>query len=192
MSDQGAEMRDLVVEECHDKMRKAVEHLKSEFGGVRTGRASSALVDKLKVDYYGTDTALQQLASFSVPEPRVLVISPYDKSSMKGIERAIQTSDLGITPNNDGSVIRLVFPELTQERRRELVKVVKSRAEEARVAVRNVRRQARHDLEGLAKDGDLSDDDLKRTEDGLEKHTKGVVAEVDQLLAKKEQELLEV
>ena len=192
MSDQGEEMRAMVVEECRDKMRKAVTHLKGEFGSVRTGRASAALVEKLRVDYYGTDTPLQQLASFSVPEPRVLVISPYDKSSMKGIERAIQGSDLGITPNSDGAVVRLVFPELTQDRRRDLVKVVRGRAEEARVAVRNVRREARKDLEGLAKDGDLSDDDVKRAEDDLEKHTKSVVSEVDQLLAKKEQELLEV
>ena len=192
MSDQGEEMRAMVVEECRDKMRKAVTHLKGEFGSVRTGRASAALVEKLRVDYYGTDTPLQQLASFSVPEPRVLVISPYDKSSMKAIERAIQGSDLGITPNSDGAVVRLVFPELTQDRRRDLVKVVRGRAEEARVAVRNVRREARKDLEGLAKDGDLSDDDVKRAEDDLEKHTKSVVSEVDQLLAKKEQELLEV
>jgi len=192
VSDQGEEMRAMVVEECRDKMRKAVTHLKGEFGSVRTGRASAALVEKLRVDYYGTDTPLQQLASFSVPEPRVLVISPYDKSSMKGIERAIQGSDLGITPNSDGAVVRLVFPELTQDRRRDLVKVVRGRAEEARVAVRNVRREARKDLEGLAKDGDLSDDDVKRAEDDLEKHTKSVVSEVDQLLAKKEQELLEV
>jgi ribosome recycling factor len=192
VTDQGEELSAVVIDECKDKMRKAVEHLKGEFGGVRTGRANAALVDKLKVDYYGTETLLQQLAGFSVPEPRVLVISPYDKSSMKAIERAIQGSDLGITPNNDGSVIRLVFPELTQDRRRDLVKVVKNRAEEARVAVRNIRRQARHDLEALAKDGDLSENDLKRSEDTLEKHTKTVVAEVDGLLAKKEQELLEV
>ena len=180
------------VDDARERMHKAVTHLQDEFSSIRTGRATPALVDKLRVDYYGTDVPLQQLASFSVPEPRVLVISPYDKSSMKAIERAIQGSDLGITPNNDGAVIRLVFPELTQDRRRELVKVVKNRAEEARVAIRNIRRQARHDLEGLTKDGDLSENDLKRSEDTLEKHTKAVVAEVDGLLAKKEQELLEV
>src|SRR5215470_19533771 len=106
-------------------MRKAIEHLKGEFGGVRTGRANAALVDKLKVDYYGTDTLLQQLAGFSVPEPRVLVITPYDKGAIKGIEKAIQSSDLGITPNNDGQIIRLVFPQLTEERRKDLVKIVK-------------------------------------------------------------------
>ena len=191
MSDQGDEMRQLVIDECQDKMHKAVEHLKGEFGGIRTGRATSSLVDKLRVDYYGSEVPLQQLASFSVPEPRVLVISPYDKIAIKGIERAIQSSDVGITPNNDGVVIRLVFPELTGERRRDLVKLVKHRAEEARVAVRNIRRQARHDLEGLAKDGDLSDDDLKRAEDTLERHTKGVVADIEAVLAKKEHELLE-
>jgi len=164
MSDQGQEMRDMVVEEGHDKMAKAITHLKEEFGAVRTGRASSSLVEKLKVDYYGTDVPLQQLAGFSVPEPRVLVISPYDKGAIKGIEKAIQTSDLGITPNNDGQIIRLVFPQLTEDRRKELVKIVKHRAEEAKVAVRNVRRQARHDLEALEKDGDLARDELERAE----------------------------
>jgi ribosome recycling factor len=191
MSDQNSEMADLVIDDCKDKMRRAIAHLKGEFASVRTGRANSALVDKLKVDAYGSEVPIQQIAGFSVPEPRVLVINPYDKETIKAIERAIQGSDLGITPNNDGTVIRLVFPELTGERRRELVKVVKHRAEEGRVAVRNVRRQARHDLEALAKDGDLSDDDVKRSEDTLEKHTKAVVAEVDQLLAHKEHELLE-
>ena len=191
MSDQGDEMRELVIDECKDKMHKAIEHLKTEFGGVRTGRATSSLVDKLRVDYYGSEVPMQQLASFSVPEPRVLVISPYDKGAIKGIERAIQSSDVGITPNNDGTVIRLVFPELTGERRKDLVKLVKHRAEEARVAVRNIRRQARHDLEGLKKDGDLSDDDLKRAEDDLERHTKGVVGDIEAVLTKKERELLE-
>jgi ribosome recycling factor len=191
MSNQGSEMADLVIDDCNDKMRRAIDHLKGEFAGVRTGRANSALVDKLRVDAYGSEVPLQQIAGFSVPEPRVLVINPYDKGTIKAIERAIQTSDLGITPNNDGTVIRLVFPELTGERRKELVKVVKHRAEEGRVAVRNVRRQARHDLEALAKDGDLSDDDVKRSEDSLEKHTKTVIGEVDQLLAHKEHELLE-
>ena len=191
MSGQNSEMADLVIDDCKDKMRKAIAHLKGEFASVRTGRANSALVDKLKVDAYGSEVPIQQIAGFSVPEPRVLVINPYDKATIKAIERAIQGSDLGITPNNDGTLIRLVFPELTGERRRELVKVVKHRAEEGRVAVRNVRRQARHDLEALAKDGDLSDDDVKRSEDTLEKHTKTVVAEVDQLVAHKERELLE-
>jgi ribosome recycling factor len=192
MSDQGREMRDMVVEECHEKMAKAVAHLKEEFAAVRTGRASASLVEKLRVDYYGTEVPLQQIAGFGVPEPRVLVITPYDKNAIKSIEKAIQASDLGITPGNDGQVIRLVFPPLTEERRKELVKVVKQRAEDARVAVRNVRRQARHDLEALEKDGELSRDELERAEKELEQHTHKVVAEIDELLHHKEQELLEV
>jgi ribosome recycling factor len=192
MSDEGAAMRDMIVEECRDKMRKAVSHLKDEFGAVRTGRATPSLVEKLKVDYYGSDVPLQQLAGFSVPEPRVLVVSPYDKSSIKSIEKAIQGSDLGINPNNDGTVIRLVFPQLTEDRRKELVKVVKHRAEEGRVAVRNVRRQARHDLEALEKDGDISRDELERVEKDLEKQTHDVITEIDELLGHKERELLEV
>ena len=192
MSDEGAAMRDLVVAECHEKMRKAVAHLKDEFGAVRTGRANPQLVEKLKVDYYGTDVPLQQIAGVSVPEPRVLTISPYDKGAMKSIEKAIQASDLGINPNSDGQVIRLVFPELNEERRKELVKVVRHRAEEGRVAVRNVRRQARHELEALERDGDLSQDELDRAEKELERHTHEVVGEIDQLLAHKERELLEV
>ncbi len=192
MSDQGAEMAKLVIDDCMDRMHKAVDHLKGEFSAVRTGRATSSLVEKLRVEFYGDQLTLQQMAGFSVPEPRMLVINPYDKSAVKAIEKAIQSSDLGITPNNDGSVIRLVFPELTEDRRRELVKVVRHRAEDARVAVRNVRRESRRDLEDLAKAGDLSDDDVKRAEDQLEKHTKTVVGEIDQLLGHKEAELLEV
>jgi ribosome recycling factor len=192
MSDSGDEMRTLVFDECRDKMRKAVAHLQEEFAGIRTGRATPGLVEKLKVDYYGTETPLQQLAGFSVPEPRMLVISPYDKSSMKAIEKAIQTSDLGINPSNDGHVVRLVFPALTADRRKELVKLVKQRAEEGRVAVRNVRRQARHDLEALEKDGDLSKNDLDRAEKDLEKLTHGVIDDIDEMLDHKEKELLEV
>lgn len=192
MSDEGAVTREMIVEECHDKMRKAVTHLKEEFAAVRTGRASPVLVEKLKVDYYGTEVPLQQLAGFSVPEPRVLMISPYDKGAIKAVEKAVQASDLGITPGNDGQAIRLVFPQLTEDRRKELVKLVRHRAEESRVAVRNVRRQARHDLETLEKGGQLSRDELDRTEKELERHTHEVVAEIDQLLQHKEQELLEV
>jgi ribosome recycling factor len=192
MSDHGAEMTQLVIDDAKDRMHKAVDHLKGEFSGVRTGRATPSLVEKLRVDFYGDQVPLQQLAGFSVPEPRMLVINPYDKSAVKAIEKAIQSSDLGITPNNDGSLIRLVFPELTEDRRRDLAKVVRHRAEDARVAVRNVRRESRRDLEDLAKAGDLSDDDVKRAEDQLEKHTKSVVGEIDQLLAHKEAELLEV
>src|SRR5207302_8086823 len=156
-----------VLLETTEKMGKAVAHTQSEFSSVRTGRATPALVEKLKVDYYGTEVPLQQLAGFNVPEARLLVIQPYDKNSVKAIEKAIQNSDLGINPNNDGQVIRLVFPQLTEERRKELVKVVKHKAEEARVAIRNVRRAARHDAEGLEKDGDISSDELERAEKDL-------------------------
>jgi ribosome recycling factor len=151
-----------------------------------------ALIEKLRVDYYGTETPLQQLAGFSVPEPRVLVVSPYDKGALKAIEKAISASDLGINPSNDGTVIRLVFPELTTERRKELVKVVRHRAEEARVAVRNVRRASRHDLEALEKDGDVSSDEVERAEKELEKVTHEMIAEIERLLATKEKELLEL
>jgi ribosome recycling factor len=192
MSDDGDEMKGLLIDECADKMRKAVAHLQSEFAAVRTGRASSALVEKLRVDAYGSDVPLQQLAGFGVPEPRVLTISPYDKGTIKAIEKAIQQSDLGVNPSNDGQVIRLVFPELTEDRRKELVKVVRHRAEEGRVAVRNARRHARHELEGLEKDGDISKDDLDRTEKDLEKRTHEVVAEIDEMLKHKEAELLSI
>jgi ribosome recycling factor len=187
-----SEMSEVVFEECRDKMRKAVAHLQEEFAGIRTGRATPGLVEKLKVDMYGSEVPLQQIAGVTVPEARMLVISPYDKSSIKSIEKAIQTSDLGINPSNDGQVVRLVFPELTQERRRELVKVVKHRAEEGKVAVRNVRRHARQELEGLEKDSDLSKDELDRAEKDLEKMTHDVVDEIDQMLQHKEKELLEV
>ncbi len=181
-----------IIAECRDKMAKAVTHLKEEFSTVRTGRATPALVEKIRVDYYGSDVPLQQLAGFSVPEPRVLVVMPYDKGAMSAIEKAIQQSDLGINPGNDGQVIRLAFPPLTEERRKDLVKVVKHRAEDGRVAVRNARRSARQDLEALEKDGEISKDELDRVEKELEKATHEVVSEVDQMLAHKEQELLEV
>jgi len=141
------------VEEASDKMHKVVVHLQDQFGAVRTGRATPALVEKLRVDYYGSEVPLQQLAGFSVPESRVLVIAPYDKGALKAIEKAIQASDLGVNPSNDGALIRLTFPELTTDRRKELVKVVKKLAEDARVAVRNVRRSIRQELEHQAKDG---------------------------------------
>jgi ribosome recycling factor len=185
-------IQDDVLAECKDKMAKAVSHLQGEFGSIRTGRASPVFVEKLRVDYYGSEVPLQQLAGFSVPEPRLLVISPYDKNAIKAIEKAIQASDLGITPSNDGAVIRLAFPQLTAERRKEMVKIVKHRAEEARVAVRNLRRSARHDLEAFEKEGELSQDDLDRAEKELEKLTHEFVTEIDNLAAHKEQEMLEV
>ena len=192
MSSDGDEMKALVIDDCADKMHKAVTHLQSEFAAVRTGRASSALVEKLRVDYYGSEVPLQQLAGFGVPEPRVLVITPYDKGALKSIEKAIQQSDLGVNPSNDGTIIRLNFPELTEDRRKEFVKMVKHRAEEGRVAVRNVRRQARHELEALQKDGEIGEDDLERAEKELEKRTHEVIAEIDEMLRHKEAELLEI
>ena len=182
----------LVIDDSRDKMHKAIDHLRSEMSNVRTGRASSALLEPLVVDYYGTPTVLRQLAGFSVPDAMLLVVTPYDKSSLGAIEKAIQTSDLGINPSNDGSVIRLAFPPLTEERRKELVKVVRHKAEEGKVAVRNLRRAARHDLEALEKDGSISSDELERVEKDLEKITQDNVAAIDRLLAHKEQELLEI
>ena len=181
-----------IIADCKDKMHKAIDHLKSDFSSVRTGRATPALVEKIRVDYYGSEVPLQQLAGFSVPEARILVISPYDKGAMSAIEKAIQQSDLGINPGNDGQVIRLVFPELTQDRRKELVKVVKGQAEDGRVSIRNLRRHARQELEGLEKNAEISRDELERIEKDLEKVTHEVIAEVDQLLGHKEKELLEV
>jgi ribosome recycling factor len=154
--------------------------------------ASSAILEPLLVDYYGTPTPLRQLAGFSVPDAMLLVISPYDKGSLGAIEKAIMASDLGINPTNDGTVIRLAFPPLTEERRKELVKVVRHKAEEGKVAVRNLRRAGRHELEALQKDGELSDDELERMEKELEKITQEQVTLIDQLLAHKEQELLQV
>jgi len=192
VSTEGEELVHEALEECRDRMHKAVDHARVDFATVRTGRASPALVEKLRVDYYGAETPLQQLAGFSVPEPRVLVVSPYDKSALKAIEKAISASDLGINPSNDGSVIRLVFPELTTERRKQLVRVVRHRGEEGRVAVRNVRRASRHELETLEKAGDLSSDELERAEKELEKLTHEKIAEIEHLLTTKEKELLEL
>jgi ribosome recycling factor len=176
------------VDEGRDRMQKAVVHLQDEFGAIRTGRASPALVEKLKVDAYGSEVVLQQLAGVTVPEARVLLIAPYDKGMLKAIEKAIQASDLGVNPSNDGQNIRITFPELTGERRKDLVKVVKKQAEEARIAVRNVRRHIRQDLE---RDPEISEDEVKSIEKELEKLTHEVVAQIDTLLAHKETELLE-
>jgi ribosome recycling factor len=185
-------MIDDILLETVDKMGKAVHHTSVDFATIRTGRATPALIEKLRVEYYGSDVPLQQLAGFSVPEARLLVVSPYDKGSIRAIERAIQNSDLGITPSNDGQVIRLVFPQLTSERRKELVKVVRHKAEEGRIAIRNLRRTARHDLEALERESEISSDELDRAEKELEKLTHDQIAEIDRMLARKEQELLEV
>jgi ribosome recycling factor len=186
-----SEMADVVLAETTDKMGRAVAHTKHEFTTVRTGRATPALVEKLPVDYYGTEVPLQQLAGFSVPEARQLLISPYDKGAMGAIEKAIQQSDLGLTPSNDGVNIRLSFPPLTQDRRKELVRLVRGMAEEGKVSLRNLRRAARHELEGLEKDHDLSSDELNRAEKELDKIIHAQEAEIDEALRAKEQELLE-
>ena len=180
------------VDEAKEKMHKAVLHMQEEFAAIRTGRATPAIVEKLRVDYYGSEVPLQQLASFSVPEPRVLVIAPTTRARSRRSRRRSRPDDLGVTPSNDGTVIRLTFPELTADRRKQMVKVVKARAEDGRVAVRNVRRHTRQELEHLEKDGELSQDDLDRIEKELEKLTHEVIAEIDTMSGHKEKELLEV
>ncbi|MGC1238798.1 MAG: ribosome recycling factor [Acidimicrobiales bacterium] len=186
------ELIDLVMEDTREKMLRAIEHVKNEFGAVRTGRASSTLIEGLLIDYYGTETPLKQLANFSVPEPRLLVVSPFDKQSIAAIEKAIGNADLGLTPSNDGQVIRLGFPALTEERRKAFVKMAKTKAEEGRIALRGVRRHARQELENLEKEEGLSSDEIERLEKILDKMTQDEVAVVDAMLAHKEKELLEV
>jgi ribosome recycling factor len=178
--------------DAKDRMHKAIMHLKEEMGSIRTGRASPALLSRITVDYYGATVPLQQLASITVPEPRTLMVQPFDKNSIQSVEKALQSSDLGITPSNDGQVIRLNIPQLTEERRRELIRVVHGRAEEGRVAVRNVRRHHKDELEKLEKDRAISEDDLKRAERDLQKLTDQFISEVDEILVHKEQELKEI
>lgn len=185
------EVASLVLEDIKDRMARAVVRARAEFGNIRTGRASPALVEKLQVEYYGADVPLQQLAGFSVPEARMLVIAPFDKGAMGAIEKAIRASDLGLNPSNDGVNIRLSFPPLTAERRKEYVKVVKAMAEDGRIAVRNLRRTGRQELEAFEKDGELSEDELARAEKELDKITQSAEADIDVALAHKEQELLE-
>jgi ribosome recycling factor len=173
-------------------MRSAIQSLEDDLAGIRTGRASPALLEKLSVDYFGSPTPLIQLATISVPEPRALLVRPFDPSSLKTVERAILASDLGLTPNNDGKAIRLNLPPLTEERRRELVKVVNNRLEEARVAIRNVRRDLKKDLEDFQKEKLISEDDQKRGEEELQKVTDRFVQEVEKVGQRKEQEIMEV
>jgi len=178
--------------EAMEGMTKALEHVQSQFLGVRTGRATSNLVEKIAVEYYGATVPMVQLASFQVPDARTLVIKPHDRGSIAAIEKAIQSSDLGVTPGNDGVVVRLSFPMLTEERRKEYVKVVKNMAEDGRIALRNVRRDARKSLETAEKAGDISKDDLDRAEKELEKLTHDNVEAIDRAFSRKETELLEV
>lgn len=183
---------DTAMKDAAHKMEQAVGHLKDELSGIRTGRATPAVLSRVTVDYYGTPVPLNQLASTSVPEPRLLQIQPFDKNAISTIEKAIQSSDLGITPSNDGNVIRLAFPPLTEERRKELVKQVHARAEESRVAVRNVRRHAKDEMEKLERAGSISEDGLVRAEKELQKLTDRYVAGIDEVQGHKEQELMEV
>jgi ribosome recycling factor len=183
---------DEFLQDAREHMDKSVESTRIKFQSVRTGRASPALLDRISVDYYGSQTPLKQLATISAPEARMLTVQPYDKSSIKAIERSIMESDLGLTPNNDGNLIRLVLPELTEERRKQLVKVVRGITEEGKVALRNIRRDVMHDLKELRDAGEAGADDEHRAEEALQKLTDDKVKELDALLKGKEAEILEV
>jgi ribosome recycling factor len=187
-----SEFTDELLADAKDRMAKSVEACRHELATVRTGRASPHLLDRMVVDYYGAETPLRQLAQVAATDARLLTLTPYDKNSIKTIEKAILESDLGLTPSNDGNVIRLQIPELNEERRRGLVKVVHNVAEEGRIAVRNIRRDVMHDLRELKKDGEVGEDDERRAEAELQKRTDGAVAEIDSLLKGKEEEILEV
>lgn len=181
-----------IYSDTESRMTKALSALKTEFNTVRAGRANPALLDRLSVDYYGTPTPVKQMANISAPEPRLLVIQPWDKSVIPEVEKAIMKSDLGLTPNNDGTVIRLSIPQLTQERRAELVKVVRKKAEECKVAIRNIRRDANDLVKEMQKEGDISEDDERRSQEEIQKITDKYVKMVDEQLAHKESEIMEV
>lgn len=188
MSDQVDE----ILLEAEEKMDKAIAVAREDFATIRTGRASAAMFNKIVVDYYGTMTPLNQMAGFQIPEPRMIVITPYDKSAFAGIEKALRDSDLGINPSSDGGVIRVALPQLTEERRREYIKVAKTKAEEARVSVRNIRRHAKDQLDRLQKDGEVGEDEVRRAEKHLDDVTHKHVEHIDEILKHKEAELLEV
>lgn len=185
-------MIDDTLLEAEEKMDKAIEVAKADFATIRTGRANAAMFTKVVVDYYGSPTPLQQLASFNTPEARTMLITPFDVTSLGNIERALRDSDLGVNPSNDGKIIRIVLPQLTEERRRDYVKLARHKAEEARVSVRNIRRRAKEELDRIQKDGEAGEDEVGRAEKELEALTKRHVDLVDQVLAHKENELLEV
>jgi ribosome recycling factor len=187
-----SDLIDELLADATERMGKSVDAIRHEFGSVRTGRASPALLDRIAVEYYGTSTPLKQLATITAPEARLITIQPYDKTSIKAIERAILESDVGMTPSNDGNLIRLSVPELTEERRKQLVKVVRHIAEEGRIAVRNIRREVMHDLRELKEAGDAGSDDEHRAEQELQKLTDARVKELDEFLKHKEAEILEV
>jgi ribosome recycling factor len=185
-------MIDETLFEAEEKMDKAVSVLRDDLATIRTGRATPQMFSKIVVDYYGAPTPVNQLASFSVPEPRMAIISPYDKTSLNAVEKAIRDSDLGVNPTSDGNIIRVVFPQLTEDRRRDLIKVAKTKAEDGRISIRNIRRHAKETLDKLAKDGEVGEDDVTRAEKELEKTTHRYVEGVDEALRSKESELLEV
>jgi ribosome recycling factor len=178
--------------EAEEKMERAIEHAKEEFATIRTGRASAAMFGKIHIDYYGTPTPLPQMASIAVPEPRMVIIKPYDVSQLSAMEKAIRDSDLGVNPNNEGTQIRLILPQMTEERRREMIKVTRHKGEDTKVAVRNVRRKAKDELDRIMKDGEAGEDDVRRAEKELDDLTHRFVAHVDEILRHKEAELLEV
>jgi ribosome recycling factor len=178
--------------EAEEKMDKAVTVAKEEFAGIRTGRAHPSMFNKITAEYYGTQTPVNQLASFHMPEPRMVIVQPFDKSSMAAIEKAIRNSDLGVNPSNDGNIIRIVFPELSEERRREYIKIARHKAEDSRVSIRNIRRHAKDSLDKLVKGGEAGEDDGRRAERELEDLTHVYVDQIDELLKHKEAELLEV
>jgi len=183
---------DDLIHDASNRMDKSVEAARHELNTIRTGRASAALLDRIQIDYYGTPTPLRQLATINVPEPRLLTVQPFDPNSLKQIERALQESDLGLTPSNDGKIIRLPIPQLTEERRKELVKVVRGLAEEGRVAVRNIRRDAIHHLKELADNGEVGSDEERRAEERVQKLTDDHTHAIDDLLKHKEEEIMEV
>jgi len=187
-----SELTDELLADAKERMHKSVEATRNQLATVRTGRASAHLLDRLMVDYYGAETPLQQLAQVAATDARLLTVTPYDKASINAIEKSVMESDVGLTPSNDGNVIRLQIPELTEERRKELVKVVHNVAEEGRVGVRNVRRDVMHDLRELKKEGDAGSDEEHRAETGLQKETDRAIGEIDKLLKGKEEEILEV
>ena len=178
--------------DCQRRMDGSIDHTRQEFNSVRTGRASAALLDRITIDYYGTPTPLKNMATITAPEPRLLTVQPYDPTQIRAVEKAIQESDLGLTPSNDGKTIRLPIPQLTEERRKELVKVTRNYAEEGRVAVRNVRRDVMRHLEELVRNGDVGDDEERRAEDRVQKLTDEHVARIEDLLKRKEAEIMEV
>ncbi|TCP58854.1 ribosome recycling factor [Tumebacillus sp. BK434] len=181
-----------LMKNMNDRMEKGIGSLKREFATVRAGRATPALLDRVQVDYYGSATPVNQVANISAPEPRMLVIQPWDKSSLADIEKAIIKADLGLTPTNDGSVIRISIPQLTEQRRQEMVKMVKKMAEEGRVAIRNIRRDINDDLKKLEKNGEISEDESRRTQEKVQKETDRYIGEIDKLLVAKEAEIMEV